>query len=209
MEYFENGCVNYRAIYNYCAVHLPTLNLLTSREDCLEVLRGLSFEQVEVDMEKAARSVMGFAKYRRGAKVEEAPRVFDCSGLTRWLYELRGVWIPRRSIQQREYGVAVELAEVKMGDLIFTSGVIDYYYNDKKDGVGHVGMMTSCGTVIHAASKAVGVVETELMDFIANECFRGARRYIISSSEVVTLKIPSARLVESSDDLRWIVLQQP
>ena len=43
--------------------------------------------------------------------------------------------------------------------------------------------------------------------FLEKKEFRGARRYVPDSSDVVTLEIPSGFEVEFDDDIRWVVLQ--
>lgn len=131
----------------------------------------------------------------------------DCSSLMKWLYRERGIWLPRRTIQQRELGEKVELNDAMAGDIVFVSGHIDYYYDDPLDGVGHVGIVTYGKTIIHAANSRVGVIEEDLETFLDKREFRGARRYIPKGAEVLTLETPPEREVEIEDDLRWIILQ--
>jgi hypothetical protein len=98
---------------------------------------------------------------------------------------------------------------VVVGDLIFTTGSVNYYHDDPAQGVGHVGIATGEGTVVHAANKRAGVIETDISKFVLNDTkFRGIRRYILDSARVITLHVPPIREVEVSDDIRWIVLQQ-
>jgi hypothetical protein len=120
---------------------------------------------------------------------------------------MRGIWLPRRSIQQREYGVAVDLKELVAGDLVFCTGRLNYYDSDPSDGVGHVGMAIDSGTIIHAANSKLGVIESSVETFIGSDKFRGARRIIPVGLPIVTLETPLERDVESSDDIKWIVLQ--
>ena len=125
----------------------------------------------------------------------------------KWLYAERGIWLPRRSIQQRELGEVVSFDELVAGDAVFVSGWIDYYHDDPADGVGHVGIAAGNGTVIHAADRKANVVESPLDTFIGKTKFRGVRRYIPKGVEVLTLETPLNREVEIADDMRWIVLQ--
>lgn len=199
--------MEYRTTGNRCAVALDSLNLSISNEETLGILRKKGFEKVEVDLIELARQCIGKSQYKRGVKISEAPAVLDCSSFMKYLYAQRGIWLPRRSIQQRELGEIIKLEEVNAGDLIFVSGYIDYYINDPLDGVGHVGIVTNENTVIHAANKKNGIIESSITDFIGKEKFRGARRYVPNSIEVITLIIPSTKDVEFSDDLKWIVLQ--
>jgi hypothetical protein len=73
--------------------------------------------------------------------------------------------------------------------------------------VGHVGIATGEGTIVHAANSRVGIIETTVEDFISGEKLRGIRRYVPKDSEVVTVTTPPQREVETSDDIQWILLQ--
>jgi hypothetical protein len=199
--------MNYRAVSNRCAVHLPSLNLPISAEDTLIILREKGFKVLDVDVVALARTCIKTSTYRRSARPSEAPVVVDCSSFIKWLYGQCGIWLPRRSIQQREIGTPVPINEVSAGDVVFVSGWIDYYHTNPKDGVGHVGIATGEETVIHAANRNVGVIEICLERFVDETNFRGIRRYIPREQGVLILETPLEREVETSDDLRWIVLQ--
>lgn len=199
--------MEYRAVGNRCAVILDSLHLPTSREETLTILAHKGFRVVEVDLIALARQCIGTSQYRRGARLFEAPSIVDCSSFIKWLYAQRGIWLPRRSIQQRELGEAVNLDELLAGDVVFVSGWIDYYHDDSANGVGHVGIATGDGTVVHAADRKVNVVETPLDKFVGKTKFRGARRYIPKGTEVLTFETPVDREVEIADDIKWIVLQ--
>lgn len=199
--------MQYHAVSNRCAVHLPSLNLPISNTEALEILESKGFKVLEVDLIALARQCINASTYRRGAKPSEAPIVVDCSSFIKWLYGQRGIWLPRRSIQQREFGSPVTIDEVGAGDVIFVSGWIDYYLTDPKDGVGHVGIVTGEGTVIHAANRKANVVESSFESFVGKTKFRGVRRYVPKGQILLTLETPPDREVEIADDLRWIVLQ--
>ena len=199
--------MEYRAVGNRCAVVLGSLQLPVSREETLTMLNHKGFAVVEVDIIALARQCIGTSKYRRGARLSEAPAVVDCSSFVKWLYAERGIWLPRRSIQQRELGEAVNLDELVAGDVVFVSGWIDYYHDDPTNGVGHVGIATGDGTVVHAADRKANVVETLLDKFVGKTKFRGAKRYIPQGVEVLTFETPVDREVEVADDVRWIILQ--
>ena len=199
--------MNYLAVGNLCAVDLEELQLPISVEEAMRILLRKGFVVREVDLVQLARNCVGVSSYRRGAKPVEAPSVFDCSSFTRWLYAQRGIWLPRRSIQQREYGEIVAFEDASAGDLVFSSGWIDYWRDDPSDGVGHVGVVTELKTVIHAANKNVGVIESSLESFSSIELLRGIRRYIPLDRVVLTLETPDHRHIEISDDLRWVILQ--
>jgi hypothetical protein len=193
---------------NRCAVNLDCLRLPISREKIIALLNLKGFILLNVDMIALARECLEKSRYRRGARLFEATLIVDCSSLMKWLYAQRGIWLPRRSIQQREVGEAVGLNEIMAGDLVFVSGWIDYYYDDPANGVGHVGMATGDNTVIHDSNSETNITESPLEKFIGGENkFRGARRYIPDGVEVLTLETPAGREVEIADDIRWIILQ--
>ncbi len=199
--------MEYRAVGKRCAVRFASLNLPIKDSEALDILIQKGFKQLNVDAIEIARLCITSSRYRRGAAAREGPLIVDCSGFIKWLHAMRGIWLPRRSIQQREMGVNVELDQVQAGDVIFTSGAIDYYWSDKTDGVGHVGIATGEGSVIHAANSKVNVIESPIDEFVSPPKFRGARRFGVAHVDVVTLEVPESRDVEIDDDLRWIILQ--
>lgn len=199
--------MEYRSVGNRCAVTFDSLCLPISHQEILNILAKKKFKIVEVDLIALARQCIGTSKYRRGARPSEAPMIVDCSSFIKWLYGQYGIWLPRRSIQQRGLGEDIAFGEVTRGDVVFVSGLIDYYHDNPNDGVGHVGIVTGDKTVIHAANKKVGVIESSLDSFVGKDNFRGVRRYISRDVRVLTLETPSHIQVEIADDLRWILLQ--
>lgn len=199
--------MKYRAVGNRCAVNFDSLHLSISQNEAVAQLIAKGFCLINVELVALARTCVGKSQYRRGARLREAPEVLDCSSFIKWLYGQRGIWLPRRSIQQREYGEIVQLKDIIAGDVLFVSGYINYYLGDPLDGVGHVGIVTGNGTVIHAANRKIGIVEGSLESFIGKTNFRGARRYIPLNEQVLTFETPVGREVEIEDDIRWIILQ--
>lgn len=199
--------MKYFGVGGRCAVNLESLNLPINREEILRILFENGFRLVNLDMITLARECINSSIYRRGARPSEAPTIVDCSSLIKWLYAMRGIWIPRRSIQQREVGEVVSRNNVLKDDVVFTSGFIDYYLDDPSDGVGHVGIATGEGTVIHAAGKKIGVIESAFEYFAPEAKFRGVRRYVPMEREVFTFITPPNREIETSDDFKWVILQ--
>ncbi len=190
-----------------CGVNFKTLGLPVSQDEALAVLIAKGFSVIDVDLMALARGCIGYSQHRRGARLHEAPHIVDCSSLIKWLYGKRGIWLPRRSIQQRQYGRVIQLEKLVSGDVVFVSGAIDYFLDDPCNGVGHVGIATGNGTVIHAANRDVGIVESSLESFVGKTKLRGARRYIPFNAEVVTFQTPTGREIETEDDFRWVILQ--
>ena len=197
----------YRAVENRVAVVLSEFRLPISEECALEILCQGGFRQVRVDVCEIARARVSVVQYRRGARMCEAPQVMDCSSMMKWVYGQMGICIPRRSIQQRALGRRVSLDEVQVGDLVFVSGWQDWYDDNPGDGVGHVGIVVGDNQVIHAANRKVGVITTPL-DRFTDGCFRGAARFVEDWNKLFVFECPARWEVETSDDLKWIVLWQ-
>jgi len=195
----------FRAVNGKCAFDFDSVTL--PRVEALGILKQEGFRAIETDVVAIARERVGKAAYRRGAHLFDAPDVFDCSSFTKWVYGLCGVWLPRRPVQQRECGVRVPLYQVGAGDLVFTKGARNLYIDDPNEEVGHVGIATTVGTVIAAHSPDVGVVEIPLERFVRDrERFRGVRR-VMPKCNVVILETPSRREIETSDDIKWVILR--
>jgi hypothetical protein len=197
--------MDYQAVGSRCAYDFSGVDV-TERQRIVEVLKFDGFLILDVDAVVIAREWVGKATYRRGARMREAPAVFDCSSFAKWVYGQHGIWLPRRSIQQLAVGTPVALDQIRAGDLVFVRGWINYYHNDPSDGVGHVGLATGEGTVIHAADRRAGVVESRLERFTKDgKIFRGACRIVEHQSAVMTFITPPVREIETSDDIRWLV----
>ena len=196
----------YFAVSNLCAFDIREYKPLLTKDQMLELLSSKGLVHSEIDILSPARDCIIASKYKRGSRLYEAPEFFDCSSFTKWLYGKIGVWIPRRSIQQYSYGVSASLESMVVGDLVFTTGHINYWDIDPNCGVGHVGIYTG-NSIIHAANKERGVVEDSVERFLSNCEFRGIRRFIHSFEDTVVIRLPENREIESSDDIRWILLQ--
>jgi len=200
----------YRAVDSRCAVCLDDLKLPMSNAAALDILDGLGFKVVEVDIVQLAMSCVGPSKYLRGASLQLAPAVVDCSGLAKWVYAQRGIWLPRHSIDQRDHCklIVPEEGMICAGDLLFTAGHKPYFWDNPEDGVGHVGIADGQGGVIHADGPDSGVILTSLEYFFSGEN-RGIRRLISKNSKVLTIETPQGRdWVEHSQQFRWIILQR-
>lgn len=190
----------YHAVGNRCAFDPSTL----PGHDVEESIKKLEYTCVQVDVVALAREKVGRSRYVRGVSANYAPGVVDCSSFVKWLYGRKGVWLPRRAIQQRDFGNVVETPAA--GDLVFTSGYINLYHDDPGDGVGHVGLATGEGTVIHASGSKEGVAETSLNSFLGERKCRGIRRYFLPS--LLTIEFPLERPIEYSEDLKWMILSR-
>lgn len=122
---------------------------------------------------KIAKSLAG-RPYKYGAKMEEAPRFFDCSLFIQYVFEQIGVKLPRSTILQAGKGKEVSLGKMKAGDLMFLHGSRGFYNEEFPEGIGHVVLYIGDGQTIHAASKRMrekpkvverGVVEERSVEY--------------------------------------------
>ncbi len=72
----------------------------------------------------------------------------DCSGFVQNLYASIGINLPRTSAQQAEYGKAIELNNLSVGDLLFFGN---------RGKISHVAIYVGNGQIIHS-STTKGVV---------------------------------------------------
>lgn len=73
----------------------------------------------------------------------DGPLVFDCSGLTKYVYDKFGVSLPHNSAAQYQVVDHVSKADMRLGDLVF-------FYDD--GGIYHVGIYAG-GDQMWAASQ--------------------------------------------------------
>lgn len=176
-----------------------------SEERALKILLERGFKIVEVDLSEIARNLVGGnVQYKRQAKMSEAPMVVNCSTFIKWLYGLKGIWIPRYSLQQRDWHQCTDL---RPESLLLKTGVRDYHQESWDfDSVGHVGLYTDKNTVIHAVNGAPTIVEVSFEDFVMkNGNFRGIRSVIANPKRTKTLRISQDYEIETSDDLKYII----
>lgn len=70
----------------------------------------------------------------------------DCSGLMQAVFASHGILLPRDASVQATVGVAVDLADIQAGDLVF-------FAKPEKDRISHVGLATAANRVIHASGR--------------------------------------------------------
>lgn len=96
---------------------------------------------------------------------------FDCSGLTKVVYQLNGLDLPRTSRQQWNYGKPIRRRELARGDLVFfaTAG---------GRRVSHVGIYTGDGIFLHAPGEGKRIREASLDSRYFRKRYLGARTYL-------------------------------
>jgi len=165
---------------------------------------GFKWESAQPKLIDIAYSCLG-AIYCRGSRLHNAPSQFDCSSFVRYCYSQIGLWIPRRSIQQFNYGLLAP-KDLAVGDLLFSRGRIPYWDISTGPHIGHVGLYVGNDCFIHAAHKSSGVAKSTVRDFVTKKNYVGAVRLIPKLNNCVTLYIPPRwQDAESVDDIKWII----
>jgi len=113
-----------------------------------------------------AKSLVGFP-YRYGGR---GPKVFDCSGLTSYVYARHGYKLPRRAKDQMTFGRWVPKRRLKPGDLVFFK--VSWY------GSYHVGIFLGNGRFVHAPRTGKRVEVQRLDNGYYKKRYYTARRVI-------------------------------
>jgi len=192
---------------NRLFVHFETLVPTLSFKDieCYLTKHDIKIEKRKIDV--IAREQIG-KKYQRGAK---DPSCFDCSSLTQFIYGQMGIYIPRISIDQAEYGTKLSNTNnLRIGDLVFGEGKNPYYYDrDERFAslyVGHVGIFVGDG-FIHAANREKGVVFEGAESFLEQNCVTAVCIHS-NIQDGVTLILPEKSTIEYDNHLRWRLLSE-
>jgi len=106
--------------------------------------------------------------YKFGAKVGQT-RNFDCSTLTKYIYDKYGISLPRTAAQQSKVGSYVSKSNWQKGDLLFFSV-------PGRPGVGHVGVYIGNNEMLNTYG-AGGVKITKLNSYW-NSHYITARRVL-------------------------------
>ena len=131
-----------------------------------------------------ARSLIGVSAYEFMVEGCSPPATINCSVLVEYAFMKCGIRMPKNLYAQLYRGESLPEDEtVRDGDLIFATAKWGSYLDKTRavDGIGHNGILTSAGTVIHAAFK-VGVVEISEKKFLYGREYR--RRYRIPELQV-------------------------
>lgn len=100
-------------------------------------------------------------------------RVFDCSSLTEYVYELNGINLPRVARAQARRGYSVSASNLRRGDLLFFNWPGRFRSNHI---VGHVAIYIGNGSVIHATpSEGVHIANVARSSYWRSN-YLGAKR---------------------------------
>lgn len=180
-----------------------------SNEEVEKILNRLNFkwEKViprQIIVEKAKELLE--KPYFYGSSISyDAPEKFDCSSFAGYLYACAGIGLPRISIDQFAYGIEVNEADLKPGDLVFAnSGVqkrgirtetVEFMKGKQvPEGVDHVGVFVGEGKIIHASESFGKVVEEVLRDAKIFSKIVGYRTFDELKTERYVVVSPAERL---------------
>ncbi len=122
--------------------------------------------RLRTDLVTTAESFIGLPYQWGGSSPEEG---FDCSGLSKAVYELNGLQIPRSSWQQYREGAPVR--DLKPGDLVF-------FRTNGTARVSHVGIYIGANRFIHAPAPGKTIRRDSLASRYYNNHYAGARTYL-------------------------------
>ncbi len=183
---------HFLAVGPNCAVNFNILETLCSKEQAMEILKiKLRCKIFRVDLITLARAFKGMSRYEYGADPNMAPYTTDCSSFVQFLYGQFGFHIPRISKHQFDFlpFTVTNHDALKAGDLIFTTSTVNWG-EDPDTAIGHVGIVTGEGTVIHSQQhkKPFGIVEDPLDRFTEN--LRGIGRLVPHIEDYHTIVSP-------------------
>jgi hypothetical protein len=118
------------------------------------------------DIADLARQYLG-VMYEWGG---ESPSGFDCSGLVKYVYGLKGIQLPRTTYNQIQIGYSVSPDKLRPGDLVF------FDTDRSTKGPDHVGIYIGGGKFIHAARTGSPVKISSLADSYYMDRWMGGRR---------------------------------
>lgn len=196
---------NYLAFGNRSAILLDEIDLTLHPNPRLNMemlLRILTekegYHRVETNPVNEVLKCLG-RPYKRRARLAEAPYYVNCSSLVAWAYGRCGIRLPRYAISQLYDGPGVNGAiGFKPGDLIFTDAERSYWLEDEDFAIGHVAMMVTEDSVVHAPRDQC-VVRENFEDFMRDRTYRGTRRVIPEKSDLIVLEADDANEVDCSE----------
>jgi phenylalanyl-tRNA synthetase beta subunit len=173
---------------------------LTAKQ-IIHELAKLDLLAVNYDLKKAAQAELD-KPYKAGANlVIDGEKAYTCGTLTQYLYAKIGVVLGGSGHEQYASGSAVDLKEIRPGDLVFRAdGVVGN--TDTSKTATHVAIYIGGDKIIHAKSqeRAQGgvwqalkhpkVTEESLEHLTADPGFLGVRRYREDVTGLLSVAIP-------------------
>lgn len=107
------------------------------------------------------------APYVFGVSVAAAPRYFDCSSFTKYVYGKYGIDLPRSSKYQAKVGKYVPYSKLRKGDLMF-------FNVTRRPGIDHVAIYAGNGKILHTYGP--GGVRVDRLSSYWKKGYVGAKR---------------------------------
>lgn len=183
------------------------LGIDISQKDIEDILNRRGYEWTLVNPQKnivaMAEKFTGVPYVYGSSVVYDAPKSFDCSSFTSYVYAQSGVAIPRMSVDQFVYGETVEEGDMQLGDLVFSNSGSGKIHTESveflkgtqvSNGVDHVGLYVGGGKVIHASRAGGGVIQEELSQSPYFSNLVGRKRISALVEDRFVLTIPPERL---------------
>lgn len=183
------------------------LDLKLSQSDVEEIFTRMGFEFEYVNTKKFAideiRKHLGAPHNIFPSLTYDAPRSFDCTTLTAYVFAHGGKSIPRLTIDQLFYGKEISKEDIEPGDLVFSrqeDGEIRYETisflpgTKFEQGVDHVGMYMGDGKIIHTSRFKGSVIEENLSESTSFKNIVGYRRIVDKDEMRFAVRVPSVRL---------------
>ena len=120
-----------------------------------------------------ARNQIGIAKYDWFEENSNQLVTVNCYTFIQEIFAQHDIPLPQNLLGQLQAGEIVQPPYEK-GSLIFTKG--------PWEGLGHNGLLTDIGSVIHASKEAGTVVEESLANFLCTRKFKCVVRIIAGHS---------------------------
>ncbi|WP_102346170.1 C40 family peptidase [Bacillus sp. Marseille-P3661] len=142
----------------------------------------ICFSTTIVNAESTADSLIKNSKkyigtpYVFGAKSPSAG--FDCSGFAQYVFEEKGIQLPRTTSQQFKAGKAINKKDLIKGDLVF--------FQTYRTGPSHLGIYIENNKFIHA-STSKGITISSLNESYWNSRYIGARR-VLTSQQIIDVE---------------------
>jgi hypothetical protein len=124
--------------------------------------------------------------YKLHAALSYPPTTLDCSGFSKLIFACAGVWLPRYTVLQVNYGRKINIKNRKPGDLIFFRGKNPWNHPEHPTGIGHVGFVLDKEHYLHTTSQTGGVKKAEIK---AHPEILACRRIISRPTNVVVVKL--------------------
>lgn len=192
---------NFHAVKDRIGIVPKQWNFPLSDQYILDILQKIGFVLIKANPYRAARSVVDVSNFKRVALLNQAPQIFSCSSFIGWMYSHLGIELPIAAIDKSKLGIDVEIKQLMPGDLVFAKGWIPQYDIEPSKGIGHVGIVSEQGTILHSTNRHP-VYESTLIEFCKDiQYFRGAKR-ILPEQGFYTLKIPDHLDINWSDDVK-------